>query len=56
MPLRMARPMRRKESSLIQFRQRIPADVLTKARGLSLVVPIGVVTIGPSARDVKVSR
>ncbi len=59
MPLRMARPMRRTESSFIQFRQRIPADVLAKARGLNLVVPVGdqsaAITIERKAQDVKVS-
>jgi integrase len=41
MTLRMARPMQRKGTSLRYFRERIPKDVLSKARGLLLTVPIG---------------
>ena len=41
MILRMARPMKRKQSSVHQFRQRIPADIVDKARGMTLTVPIG---------------
>lgn len=41
MPLAMARPMQRATSSVIQFRQRIPADVLQRARGCPLGIPLG---------------
>jgi integrase len=45
--------MRRKNSSVHQLRQRIPRDVLTKARGITVSIPIGddIVTkrIGPKA-------
>lgn len=59
MVLRMARPTRRKGSSLLQFRQRIPADVRRKAVWSSLVVPVGseeaVVRIGPTTEVVQFS-
>lgn len=41
MVLTMARPMKRPTSSFVQFRQRIPADVLERARGCSLAIPVG---------------
>jgi integrase len=51
--------MKRRESSNHYFRQRIPLDVLEKARGLILGIPIGDQTvskrIGPKATEVKVS-
>jgi len=57
--LRMARPMRRKGSSNIQFRRRIPSDVLEKARGMALMIPVGDivarVTVTPTAEQVQVS-
>ena len=59
MTLRMARPMQRKGTSLKYFRERIPKDVLPKARGLLLAVPIGGETISkrisPSAVEVTIS-
>lgn len=59
MALRMARPMRRKESSFHQLRARIPRDVLHKARGSTLALPIGAdvrrITISPRAEVVAVS-
>ncbi len=39
--IRMASPMRRTGSTVIQFRKRIPKDVLDKAVGVTLAVPIG---------------
>ena len=45
MTLRMARPMRRKGTTFIQFRERIPRDVLGKARFVMLAVPVGNETI-----------
>jgi len=38
---RIVRPMKRKGSQNVQFRQRIPQDVLQKARGKTLSIPIG---------------
>ena len=35
MVLRIARPMKRPESSFIMFRERIPTDVMSKAAGLA---------------------
>ncbi|MBD9455911.1 hypothetical protein IB244_31045 [Rhizobium sp. RHZ02] len=37
----MASPMRRKGSTFFQFRKRIPKDVIGKARGVSLAIPVG---------------
>lgn len=37
----MASPMRRKGSTFIQFRKRIPKDLIGKARGTTLAIPIG---------------
>ncbi|MGU3399498.1 DUF6538 domain-containing protein [Brucellaceae bacterium D45D] len=55
----MARPMRRKGSSFHQFRKRIPLDVLNKARGMTLALPVGneVIhnTIGLNAIEVTAS-
>jgi integrase len=49
--IRMARPARRKRSTHIQFRQRIPLDVLAQMRGRVLTIPVGadVVTVRVSA-------
>ena len=59
MLLRVVRPMKRSESSKHYFRQRIPLDVLDKARGAVVSLPIGdeiiVRTIPPKATVVKVS-
>lgn len=38
---RIVRPMKRKGTQNVQFRQRIPQDVLQKARGKTLSIPIG---------------
>lgn len=38
---RLVRPVKRRDSSLIQFTQRIPADVRPRANGLKLSVPLG---------------
>ncbi|WP_325347296.1 DUF6538 domain-containing protein [Xylophilus sp.] len=57
--IRMARPMRRQGSSFHQFRKRIPLDILDKARGLTLALPIGneVIqnTIGAQAVEITAS-
>lgn len=59
MVLLMARPMKRPASSFHQFRQRIPADILARARGLALLVPVGAshvpLTISATAAAVQVS-
>lgn len=59
MALRMARPVRLKTSRNIYFRQRIPADVLDKARGAAVVVPLSDdksrIVIGGTASEVKFS-
>ncbi len=56
MVLKMACPMRRKGSSVYQLRKRIPKDVLSKARGRTLNVPIGddirTIQLSPSATTV----
>ncbi len=41
MPLPMPRPMKRPGSSIHQFVQRIPADVIDKVRGMTLTIPVG---------------
>ena len=52
MALRMARPIRFKSSSSVRFRERIPCDVLAKAKGMSLALPVADdlahVTVGPN--------
>lgn len=59
MVIRMARPSRRKGSSSLQFRQRIPRDVRTKAINTLLVIPVGdaeaAVRIGPRTDTVQFS-
>lgn len=59
MALRMARPVRRTNSSVLYFRQRIPRDLLTRVRGTTLLLPVGSETVrlnvGPKAEDVKLS-
>ncbi|MEQ9209769.1 MAG: hypothetical protein RLN96_08000, partial [Pseudomonadales bacterium] len=51
--------MKRQESSKHYFRQRIPLDILEKARGSTLCFPVGdktvTKTISPTAKEVKVS-
>ncbi|MCA8907575.1 MAG: tyrosine-type recombinase/integrase [Rhodospirillaceae bacterium] len=41
MLFRLVRPMKRPESSKVQFVQRIPRDVLPMVRGMSLAIPVG---------------
>jgi hypothetical protein len=58
--LRVARPMRRKRSSVHHFRRRIPRDVLELARGTVIDIPIapGLIVskrIGRTAREIVVS-
>ena len=59
MPLPMARPVKIKDSPNRQFRQRIPRDVLDKARGQTVTVEIGgrpvSYRIGPTGEVVKFS-
>ena len=59
MGLRMASPTKREGSTFKQFRQRIPADVLAKARGMTLRVPVGaetaLVRLGNGTASVKCS-
>jgi len=59
MALIMARPMRRKGSTFHQLKKRIPQDVLHKARGAALAVPVGGevsrISLGPKAESVTVS-
>lgn len=59
MPLSMPRPMKRSGSSVHHLIQRIPADVLAKARGRRLAVPVGdetaALTLSERAVDVRVS-
>jgi len=59
MLLQIVRPMRRPESSKLQFEQRIPADVLDRVQGLVLSIPVGEETIrrvlSRDARRVKLS-
>jgi hypothetical protein len=59
MPLPMARPVKIKDSPSSQFRQRIPRDVLDKARGQTVTVEIGgrpvSYRIGPTGEVVKFS-
>lgn len=55
----MARPSRRRRSSLLQFRQRIPLDVRHRAVGQVLVVPVGddeaTFRIGPTTETIQFS-
>lgn len=57
--IRMARPARRSDSTVIQFRQRIPRDVLEQVRGCTLHVPVGgdIVekVVSGKAKDVELS-
>lgn len=59
MLLRVVRPMKRRESSKHYFRQRIPLDVLERARGMTLTLPLGgelvTTVIAARATEVKVS-
>lgn len=55
----MARPMRRWGSQNAQFRKRIPQDVLSAVRGLTLLIPLGRERakhcVGPNATHVALS-
>ncbi|WP_446980851.1 DUF6538 domain-containing protein [Rhizobium leguminosarum] len=55
----MASPMRRKGSTFIQFRKRIPKDVLSKVGGVTLAIPIGDevshVVVGANAAEITCS-
>jgi hypothetical protein len=51
MALRMARPMRRKNSSHIQLKTRIPRDVLVKVRGTTVAIPVGEETVSVRISD-----
>lgn len=59
--IRMARPTQREGSRAIYFRERIPADVLDRVRGLTLRITLEgtdirvAVRIGPKAEHVKLS-
>lgn len=57
---RLVRSVKRSDSSLLQFTQRIPAAVLPLATGLKLTVPLGngefhPLTISPRAKAVRFS-
>jgi hypothetical protein len=55
----MARPTRRKRSSNIQFRERIPHDVLDQVRGRELTIRVGEsvksVRVGSKAKEIYLS-
>ncbi|GJD36952.1 DUF6538 domain-containing protein [Methylobacterium aerolatum] len=59
MALQMPRPMKRKGTSHHQLVQRLPADILGKATGLRLTIPIGDISvhkvISAKDRDIRVS-
>ena len=59
MLLRMVRPVRRKDSRIPYFTKRIPRDLLPRAGGLKLALPIGdeivAVTLSPTAKVVQLS-
>ncbi|MDF2120340.1 phage integrase N-terminal SAM-like domain-containing protein [Roseiarcaceae bacterium H3SJ34-1] len=59
MLFRLVRPMRRKDSRIPYFTQRIPADVKARATGLKLAIPVGAETVqivvSAAARVIKVS-
>jgi hypothetical protein len=59
MLLRMVRPVRRKDSRIPYFTQRIPRDLLPRTGGLNLALPIGddivAVTLSPTAKVVQLS-
>lgn len=57
---RLVRPVKRRDSSLIQFTQRIPSDVRLRAIGLKLSAPLGGgefhhLTISPKAQAIRLS-
>jgi integrase len=57
--LRVSRPVRRPTSRFIQFRERIPADVLPRAAGVTLTIPVGsekvIKRLSPKAVEVQCS-
>ncbi|WP_369415057.1 DUF6538 domain-containing protein [Acuticoccus kalidii] len=59
MPLRMPSPMKRPQSSVFQFRRRIPRDIVEKARGQTISVLVGNRTvqkvIGAKATEISFS-
>lgn len=59
MLFRLVRPMRRKDTTILHFVQRIPADIRPKISGTKLSIPVGdkivARTVGASASVVKVS-
>lgn len=57
---RLGRPVKRSDSSFIQFTRRIPTAVLPRAAGLKLTIPLGNgdfhhLTISPGAKAVRFS-
>ena len=57
---RLVRSVKRSDSSFIQFTQRIPADLLPRAIGLKLSIPLGNgdfqhLTISPGAKAIRFS-
>lgn len=57
---RLVRPVKRRDSSLIQFTQRIPADIRLRASGLKLSIPLGAgefhhLAISPKAQAIRLS-
>lgn len=57
---RLVRSVKRSDSSLIQFTQRIPADVLPRAAGLKLSIPLGNgefhhLTVSPAMKAIRLS-
>lgn len=59
MRLQMPSPMKRSQSSIFQFRRRIPSDVLAKAPGVKLAIPVGDrlvhKVVGPKTVEIGVS-
>lgn len=59
MPLLMPRPMKRPGSTYHQLVQRIPADVASKVRGLTLAIPVGdtvaTIVVTPTCKDIRTS-
>lgn len=57
---RLVRPVKRRDSSFLQFTQRIPADVRPRVAGLKLAIPLGPdefhhLTMTPNAQSVRLS-
>lgn len=55
----MPRPMKRLGSTYYQLVQRIPADVASKVRGLTLAIPVGdtvaTIVVTPTRKDIRTS-